>query len=185
MKPFYCVLSGALATVALAAPFDETLSERATTPKVYLAGDSTMALGGGGTGTQGTYSSPPSFPKSLRNTNHLRLGCLPPLLPHRCNRNQRRRRRPLCPLLHKRRALHNPHQRRRIRRHRHHRIWAQRRGLPLPHRQRTLRLRRLRHRNLHHRRRRRRANLRHVPYQRGQSPDRQRRKSHHLLTYPR
>jgi len=51
MKTFYCTLSAALATLALAAPSDD-IYKRAT-PKLYLAGDSTMALGGGGTGTQG------------------------------------------------------------------------------------------------------------------------------------
>jgi len=54
MKSFYATLSAALATLALAAPAEE-LSKR--TPTLYLAGDSTMALGGGGTGTQGN-----SFP---------------------------------------------------------------------------------------------------------------------------
>ena len=56
MKAIYCTLFAALATLALAAPADETVSKRAT-PKVYLAGDSTMASGGGGTSTQGTYRS--------------------------------------------------------------------------------------------------------------------------------
>lgn len=41
-----------LATLISAAPVED-IHERATTPKVYLAGDSTMALGGGGSGTQG------------------------------------------------------------------------------------------------------------------------------------
>lgn len=50
------------AVVALAAPA-ALVAERATTPTVYLAGDSTMAQGGGGTGTQGmlrsrVYSTP-------------------------------------------------------------------------------------------------------------------------------
>lgn len=49
MKSTYGVLPVILATLAMAAP------------KVYLAGDSTMAVGGGGTGTEGTfYSLPPS-----------------------------------------------------------------------------------------------------------------------------
>lgn len=48
MKSFYTALSATLATVALAAP-----AEKRATPIVYLVGDSTMALGGGGTGTQG------------------------------------------------------------------------------------------------------------------------------------
>lgn len=46
----YAILS-ALAVAALAAPTKD-IAKRAT-PKVYLAGDSTMALGGGGTETQG------------------------------------------------------------------------------------------------------------------------------------
>lgn len=49
MKSF--TILSALAVAALAAPSKE-IKKRAT-PKVYLAGDSTMALGGGGTGTQG------------------------------------------------------------------------------------------------------------------------------------
>jgi rhamnogalacturonan acetylesterase len=64
MKSFSACFAAALATVAVAAPV-ENYEERTTTatPKVYLAGDSTMALGGGGTGTQGTLlSSPSSFP---------------------------------------------------------------------------------------------------------------------------
>lgn len=56
MKSFYYVSWASLATLLSAAPVDE-VSERATTPTVYLAGDSTMALGGGGTGTQGTFPS--------------------------------------------------------------------------------------------------------------------------------
>jgi len=52
MKSFYLPLSAVLATLSTAAPTDEVMAKRAT-PKVYLAGDSTMALGGGGTGTQG------------------------------------------------------------------------------------------------------------------------------------
>lgn len=49
----YVVLP-ALAAAALAAPAEH--AEKRATPHVYLAGDSTMALGGGGTGTQGTSS---------------------------------------------------------------------------------------------------------------------------------
>ena len=41
-----------LASMAFAAPTRE-MNARATGPTVYLAGDSTMALGGGGSGTQG------------------------------------------------------------------------------------------------------------------------------------
>jgi len=52
MKSFYYTSVAALASMVLAAPVDE-VAARATTPKVYLAGDSTMALGGGGTSTQG------------------------------------------------------------------------------------------------------------------------------------
>jgi len=46
------LLSSLLAGAALAAPA-YGLSKRASVPTVYLIGDSTMALGGGGTGTQG------------------------------------------------------------------------------------------------------------------------------------
>lgn len=49
MKSFTIISALAIAVVAAPA---ETIEKRAT-PKVYLAGDSTMALGGGGTGTQG------------------------------------------------------------------------------------------------------------------------------------
>ncbi|TVY16649.1 Rhamnogalacturonan acetylesterase, partial [Lachnellula arida] len=52
MKSFYLPLSAALATLSTASPTGEAITKRAT-PTVYLAGDSTMALGGGGTGTQG------------------------------------------------------------------------------------------------------------------------------------
>jgi len=52
MKPSSFIFLASLVELALAAPTDE-LSSRATTPKLYLAGDSTMALGGGGSGTQG------------------------------------------------------------------------------------------------------------------------------------
>lgn len=34
------------------------LAASAASPTVYMCGDSTMALGGGGTGTQGRYNSP-------------------------------------------------------------------------------------------------------------------------------
>jgi len=51
MKYFYVTASAVLAVLAQAAPSEE-ISKRAT-PTIYLAGDSTMALGGGGTGTQG------------------------------------------------------------------------------------------------------------------------------------
>jgi len=58
MKSFYICFAAALATVASAARV-EICEERAitATPKVYLAGDSTMAQGGGGTGTQGSFPS--------------------------------------------------------------------------------------------------------------------------------
>jgi rhamnogalacturonan acetylesterase len=46
----YAIIS-ALAATAIAAPAEDI--EKRATPNVYLAGDSTMALGGGGTGTQG------------------------------------------------------------------------------------------------------------------------------------
>lgn len=72
MKSFSICLAAALATVASAAPV-ENCEERATTatPKVYLAGDSTMAQGGGGTGTQGTLAS---FPIHIPLTTPLQAG---------------------------------------------------------------------------------------------------------------
>ncbi|EHK96100.1 hypothetical protein M7I_8213 [Glarea lozoyensis 74030] len=51
MKPPFTSSILALATVAAAAPTDERLEARAT-PTVYLAGDSTMAKGGGGAQTE-------------------------------------------------------------------------------------------------------------------------------------
>jgi uncharacterized membrane protein len=51
MNSFVAGLAAALATIASAAPAQNE-AKLATAPKVYLAGDSTMALGGGGTGTQ-------------------------------------------------------------------------------------------------------------------------------------
>jgi hypothetical protein len=53
MKTFHYASLACLATLVSAAPTEE--KEKRATPKVYLAGDSTMALGGGGTGTQGAY----------------------------------------------------------------------------------------------------------------------------------
>jgi len=47
------ILPAVLASTAIASP---TQPEKRATPKVYLAGDSTMALGGGGSGTQGSQS---------------------------------------------------------------------------------------------------------------------------------
>ena len=44
---------GTLLRIASAAPAGKD-AKRAATPKVYLAGDSTMALGGGGAQTQGS-----------------------------------------------------------------------------------------------------------------------------------
>lgn len=55
----YAILS-ALAVAALAAPAEDI--EKRATPNVYLVGDSTMALGGGGTSTQGI--CPPRMPKA-------------------------------------------------------------------------------------------------------------------------
>lgn len=46
---FFTFIPTILLSLAIAAP-----SEKRATPHVYLAGDSTMALGGGGSGTQGT-----------------------------------------------------------------------------------------------------------------------------------
>jgi rhamnogalacturonan acetylesterase len=50
MKSLY-LLPVMLVAIAVAAPSSD-IAKRAT-PHVYLAGDSTMALGGGGSGTQG------------------------------------------------------------------------------------------------------------------------------------
>lgn len=54
MKSFSSRLVLALASLAIATPVEENILKRAT-PNVYLAGDSTMAKGGGGSGTDGTY----------------------------------------------------------------------------------------------------------------------------------
>ncbi|KAH6664574.1 carbohydrate esterase family 12 protein [Halenospora varia] len=51
MKSFQAAVYAALAGLALAAPVEEI--EKRATPTLYLIGDSTMAKGGGGTGTQG------------------------------------------------------------------------------------------------------------------------------------
>jgi rhamnogalacturonan acetylesterase len=50
MKSF-AIIPAFLAVTAVTAPTEEL--EKRATPTVYLVGDSTMALGGGGTGTQG------------------------------------------------------------------------------------------------------------------------------------
>ena len=128
MKSFSCVLSATLASLVLAAPPAHSISERATTPKLYLAGDSTMALGGGGTGTQGPSPSitiPPVPPTSNNLLIPLRLGRLPSLFPNRPNRHQRCRGRALRTQLHQRGPLHRHRQRSRIRRLCNHRIRAQ------------------------------------------------------------
>lgn len=52
MKITYSILSVLMAVVT-AAPAEV---EKRATPKLYLAGDSTMALGGGGSGTQGKHA---------------------------------------------------------------------------------------------------------------------------------
>lgn len=52
MKSIVFTLAAALTELTSAAPAELPLTKRAL-PTVYLAGDSTMALGGGGTGTQG------------------------------------------------------------------------------------------------------------------------------------
>lgn len=52
MKSLYFALSASMATLATSAPADKVTEKRAT-PTVYLAGDSTMAKGGGGTSTEG------------------------------------------------------------------------------------------------------------------------------------
>lgn len=58
-------LAVGLASLVVASPTE--YSKRAT-PKVYLAGDSTMALGGGGSGTQG------KFLESITFWHHLEFG---------------------------------------------------------------------------------------------------------------
>lgn len=55
MKAFYITIPALLAALASAAPAEEI--EKRATPTIYMAGDSTMALGGGGSGTNGTYLS--------------------------------------------------------------------------------------------------------------------------------
>ena len=60
MKTQSLLLPAVFAAVVLAAPAVELAPRATTTPTVYLIGDSTMAKGGGGTGTQGRY--PPSTP---------------------------------------------------------------------------------------------------------------------------
>ncbi|TVY86495.1 Rhamnogalacturonan acetylesterase [Lachnellula willkommii] len=131
MKSFYLPLSAALATLSTASPTGEAITKRAT-PTVYLAGDSTMALGGGGTETQGSLgasTSPTPSPSPVVNdaiagrsarsyTDEGRFTSLAAL------------------------GL--------LGRLRHHRIRAQRRRLADAHRQRPLRLRRRRQRDLHH-----------------------------------
>ena len=109
MKPLYTTLSAALAATALAAPVEDI--EKRATPKVYLAGDSTMALGGGGSGTQGEAQPPPSTPAPNKSDITLRLGRIPPLLLYRRNDGQRRSRRPLCPNLLQRITLYSHRQR--------------------------------------------------------------------------
>jgi rhamnogalacturonan acetylesterase len=52
MKPSFTSSILAFAAIAVAAPTDERLEARAA-PTVYLAGDSTMAKGGGGSQTEG------------------------------------------------------------------------------------------------------------------------------------
>lgn len=55
MKVSNFLVSAAMAAISTASPAE---IERRATPKVYLAGDSTMALGGGGSGTQGEHPLP-------------------------------------------------------------------------------------------------------------------------------
>jgi rhamnogalacturonan acetylesterase len=63
MKSIYLPLSATLAGLSMAVPADRVMEKRAT-PTVYLAGDSTMAKGGGGTSTQGHLQQ---FPKYVSN----------------------------------------------------------------------------------------------------------------------
>ncbi|MAD85518.1 MAG: hypothetical protein CL912_21370 [Deltaproteobacteria bacterium] len=51
MKAFYITFPALLAALASAAPAEEI--EKRATPTIYMAGDSTMAVGGGGSGTNG------------------------------------------------------------------------------------------------------------------------------------
>ncbi|CAG8978857.1 hypothetical protein HYALB_00008512 [Hymenoscyphus albidus] len=54
MKSSVCILTAVMATLAVAAPATEASDiEKRAVPTVWLAGDSTMALGGGGGVTQG------------------------------------------------------------------------------------------------------------------------------------
>ena len=74
MKLSLTFLTATMAAVSSASPAG--LGKRAT-PKVYMAGDSTMALNGGGSGTQGTQLA--SLP-SLHKLILIRLGTIFPLL---------------------------------------------------------------------------------------------------------
>ncbi len=56
MKSSVACLSVALATLAVAAPTTDDVEKRSV-PHLYLCGDSTMAVKGGGTGTEGWFSS--------------------------------------------------------------------------------------------------------------------------------
>lgn len=64
-----------LAALATAAPAEEI--EKRATPTIYMAGDSTMALGGGGSGTQGMFRF---THRDKRGLTHSRMGCLLPIL---------------------------------------------------------------------------------------------------------
>ena len=67
------LIAAACAAVSMAAPTAQ-VAERAVKPTVYLAGDSTMALGGGGSGTEGTMRNPNLRPSPVRGLIDSRLG---------------------------------------------------------------------------------------------------------------
>jgi hypothetical protein len=94
MKFLEAGLAAALATIASGAPAQNE-AKRATTPKVYLAGDSTMALGGGGTGTQGMYL----IYLRVASADRRRMGSLPSILSQGHNSRERRHRRHISTLL--------------------------------------------------------------------------------------
>jgi uncharacterized membrane protein len=83
MKQFIAGLGAALAAVASAAPADNHERATASTPKVYLAGDSTMARGGGGAQTQGNKLQFPA--QHSHQLTPTRLGRVPRILSPRHN----------------------------------------------------------------------------------------------------
>lgn len=117
---------------------------------IYLAGDSTMAPGGGGSGTDGTSTTTLSILNKHRQTDSNRMGRIHLLL-HLRHRLQQSPRRPQCPLLHPRRPLRRNRQHPPKRRLRGDRIRPQRRRLAIfGRRQRPHRLSRYGEINLQH-----------------------------------